>query len=185
MEADKYHEEAVNKLGKSYKEQMNTWAMAYAFHDIMVWRLLKRELGREKGRELFLKLWTDLARNSADAAIKTIDVKKVDIHTLGEIARQGYSILACPYKIISETPDEHIAQVTECPFHRYNDEMFGDHASSEEMRMYWQDTADATNNYFKTIVEHLGLSGQIEAGSDKFLCTGDEYCTVFFKRKKK
>jgi len=185
MEADRYHEEAVTKLGKSFREQMNIWAMAYAVHDFTVWRVLRRELGRKKGRAVFIKIWAEVARMSADSAVKTLGITKVDIPALGAVAKHGYSVIACPYTVVKDTADEHVGQVRECPFHRYNSEIFGDHAKSDEMRDYWEDTADCTANYFKTMAEHLGRGKEVEGTSDKFICTGDDVCTVIFRRKKK
>lgn len=185
MDAEKRHEDSIEKIGRDFKEQMNMWAESYALHDFIVWKVLHEKLGREKAKDIFIDIWAELAKLSADGAMEEYDLTEKNIHTLGQIAKYGYNLIGCPYEIEKGTDEEHVGHVTECPFYRFSSEMFGDYSSSEERAMYWEDTAECTDNFHKTQVEHLGLSDEVEAGCDKQICTEDDYCRIYFRKKNK
>lgn len=176
------HEEAVKKLGRTYREQMHSWASSYAFHDFLTWKTLAGELGREKGSALFTKIWENIAVWSTKTALRELKPEEVDIPTLGEMSKRGWQFLAAPYVFAKNNRDEHVGEVSICPFREFNEglrKLVGDEAMDE----YWRLTAETSDNYFKAMVEAAGLADEVEGGMDKFICTGDDVCRVFFRKK--
>lgn len=177
------HEEAVRRMGRTPREQMHVWASSYAFHDFMTWRTLTEELGREVASRLFTKIWLNIAAWSTKTALEELEPEGVDVPTLGEIARRGWETLAAPYSVMENTRDGHVGEVLICPFREFNEglrRLVGD----ETMDEYWRLTAETSDRYFKTMVEISGLSAEVEGGMDRFICTGDDVCRVFFRRKR-
>lgn len=180
----KAHEEAVEKIGRTYREQMHVWASSYAFHDFMTWKTLTEELGREDGSRLFTKIWEKIAVWFAKTALEALKPSEVDIPTLGEIAKRGWDTLAAPYVFVKDTREEHVGEVLICPFREFNEGLRG-LVGNEVMDEYWRLTADTSDKYFNAIVEASGLGDDVEGGMDKFICTGNDVCRVFFRKKLK
>jgi len=178
------HEEAVKKIGRTPREQMHVWASSYAFHDFMTWKTLTDELGRGEGSRLFTKIWENIAVWSTETALEGLKPEEADIPTLGEIARRGWDAIAAPYVYVKNNRDEHVGEVLICPFREFN-EGLRTQVGDEVMDEYWQLTAETSDRYFKAMVEASGLGDSVEGGMDKFICTGDDVCRVFFRKRPK
>jgi len=171
--------DVLKVIGRPVQEQLVSSVMGFVGADYAFYKAVEKEVGQDKAKDIYCKLWEGYVGAWAKGAMEAIGITEVkDIPTLGRIARFVYDDILCPLKPVIDTQDRYVGLILLCPFVDHTVNMFGEKFGCS----YHQALAKSCSNFVAKMAEFLGLKDVI-GKQDKFMCLGDDVCRITYERR--
>ena len=175
---------AIKGVGDTIEEAILNWVTTFAVFDFSIYTYLERHLGSKECLMLYMGLWESFALGALPAVKQAFGITEdteIDMDLLGKISKAYWESIACPYKVIQHSAEVHEAQLEDCPYWQNMKAILGEEKARS---MTLKCEAAVSVNYYDAILKALGVFDKYSFTMDKFLCCGDENCTVRFELRK-
>lgn len=175
---------AIKGVGDTIEEAILNWVSTFAVYDFSIYTYLEKHLGSKDCLRLYMGLWESFALSALPAVKKAFGITEdteIDMDLIGKISQAYWESIACPYIVIKHSTEVHEAQLEDCPYWQNMKAILGEEKARS---MTLKCEAAVSVNYYDAILKALGVFDKYSFTMDKFLCCGDENCTVRFELRK-
>lgn len=167
-----------SRVKLSDNEQLYLWYKNFALRlEYIHWKILIDLVGLAKANKICIDVWRNLTVSSWRKAKNRVNLKSVkNFEDFKKVVKE--SIPKCiDWQIYEENPDSLRIWYTDCPWYTFVQNEISD--NDRPSYIEWLIEAQRQNCLVR--IEESGL-GNISGKATKFMCTGDKYCELVYKK---
>ena len=168
------------RIMQTPEDQARSTLQAYVMIDWSYFKVIQREFGGKKAKEMHKKLWLRWVPELVNDSMKILQINKVkDIPTLGRLLRTIYDFTSSPLQPLEDNSKKFVGIINSDPFIEYQ------HLLKEKIGSpYFESLVEASKARLKHIVIAVDMGDVAEAGQDKSMCLGHSFSRIIVRKKK-
>jgi len=171
------------KQGTSLVDQIGKDHIFMVACDYFFFNACKEIVGLENAREIYFRVWYNLAAINIANAMQELGIKEVkDFKTFKEIVKFGYAKAPCYHEIVKDSDTRLIADITWCPYLEFGKLFFQD-PTDKEASEWIKAAAEALSVCNKAVVETAGFKN-VSHKVESCMCLGEKTCRKVFESNK-